>query len=67
MAVKEVCVRCGQSTPYEINYPVYLRKWYVDGSGQLCEECWNYLFVSEVKMCTNTHKKVDGEHKDVVE
>ena len=32
-ARKERCVRCGKETPYDINYPVDLRTWYVDSSG----------------------------------
>lgn len=42
--MKEKCVRCGAETPYKINYPVDLRRWYVDGAGQLCSDCWNKLW-----------------------
>ena len=42
----EKCIRCGQSTSYSINTPISSRQFYIDGSGQLCEECWNALYGS---------------------
>ena len=42
----EKCIRCNKSTPYDINYPITQRHYYIDGSGQLCEECWNALYGS---------------------
>lgn len=42
--VKECCVRCGAETEYLISTPIDLRRWYVEGSGQLCEECWLKLW-----------------------
>ena len=41
---KEICVKCGKQTEYGINYPIDLRKWYVEGAGQLCEECFHILY-----------------------
>ena len=43
----EECVRCGKETPYMINTPVTLRLYYVEGSGQLCEACFNKLYKGE--------------------
>lgn len=37
------CIRCNKPIPYDINYPVDQRLYYIEGSGQLCEECWNAL------------------------
>lgn len=42
--MKDLCVRCGKETQYDINYPVVLRNYYVEGSGQLCEECFTFLY-----------------------
>ena len=52
---KEKCVRCGQITPFVITIPVDLRKWYIEGTGQLCQNCWNklwpnkYLFHGQIR------------------
>ena len=43
--MKELCIRCGQETPYDINFPVDQRLFYIDGSGQLCESCWKKLWL----------------------
>lgn len=47
-SMKEKCIRCGKLTPYDISYPVILRCYYIEGSGQLCEECWRDLYVREL-------------------
>lgn len=44
--MKEICVRCGQPTAYDIHTPVHLRRYYIDGSGQLCEQCFSQLYLS---------------------
>ena len=46
--MKELCIRCGRPTPYDIHTPVHLRRYYVDGSGQLCEQCFSQLYSSSV-------------------
>lgn len=46
--MKELCIRCGRPTPYDIHTPVDRRKYYVDGSGQLCEDCWKRVY-GEIK------------------
>lgn len=35
----EVCIRCGKATGIPISTPVEKGKYFVEGSGQLCEEC----------------------------
>lgn len=42
--MKDTCVRCGKETEYEINSPVTLRLYYVEGSGQLCHLCYQKLY-----------------------
>ena len=40
----EKCIRCNKPIPYDINYPVDQRKYYIDGSGQLCPLCYQELY-----------------------
>ena len=41
---QELCIRCGKPTPYHPNTPITLRRYYVEGSGQLCEQCFYELY-----------------------
>ena len=43
----EKCVCCGSDTGIAENTPIPERKWYVKGSGQLCEKCYLNLYGSE--------------------
>ena len=40
----EKCVSCGEDTPYRFNENIYMRNWYVEGAGQLCETCYNRIY-----------------------
>lgn len=40
----EKCTRCGKPTPYHPNTPITLRRYYIEGSGQLCEKCFYELY-----------------------
>ena len=44
MEQKELCIRCGKPTPYDINTPITLRRYFVEGSGQLCPLCYRELY-----------------------
>ena len=44
MEQKEHCIRCGKPTPYHPNTPIMLRRYFVEGSGQLCEMCFYELY-----------------------
>ena len=44
MKEKELCIRCGKPTPYHPNTPITIRRYYVEGSGQLCEKCFYELY-----------------------
>lgn len=35
------CVICGKETPYLVSTHIDLRFFYVEGSGQTCEDCYN--------------------------
>ena len=41
---KELCIRCNKPTPYDIRTPITLRRYYVEGSGQLCPLCYQELY-----------------------
>lgn len=41
---KELCIRCGKETPYEVNTPITVRRYFVEGAGQLCEACFHILY-----------------------
>ncbi len=49
--MKELCVRCGRPTPYDIYTPIFSRLYYIYGSGQLCEGCWKMIY-GEIKTIT---------------
>lgn len=38
--MKEKCISCGNETPYDVNENIQNRFHYVEGAGQLCEECY---------------------------
>jgi recombinational DNA repair protein (RecF pathway) len=40
----EKCVNCKAETNVPVNKHIDLRKFYVEGAGQLCEECWNKIY-----------------------
>ena len=44
MEQKELCIRCNKPTPYHPNTPITLRRYYVEGSGQLCPLCYQELY-----------------------
>lgn len=36
----EFCVCCGGITPYQVDTPVWMRKYCIEGCGQLCRYCY---------------------------
>ena len=36
----EFCVCCGGITSYQVDTPVWMRKYYIEGCGQLCRCCY---------------------------
>lgn len=42
--MNELCIRCGKPTIYRPNTPITLRRYFVEGSGQLCEKCFYELY-----------------------
>jgi len=44
---KEKCVRCGKQLPNYHPTPVTVRRYFVEGAGQLRSECWRKLYERE--------------------
>ena len=40
----ELCARCGKPTPYSVETPITLRRYFVEGAGQLCPQCFRKLY-----------------------
>lgn len=63
----EKCIKCGQPTPYSINTPISSRQLYIDGSGQLCEECWNALYPAPPSSPSYSPTAAEKINKDEME
>ena len=46
-AEKEVCTICGKCTEYCIDTPVSERIGYIEGSGQLCRDCYYEIYTKK--------------------
>ena len=44
ITMKDDCVNCGEEAPYWHTDHLDLRKFYVEGAGQLCSTCWEKIF-----------------------
>ena len=38
------CVNCGEPSPYPIWLNIDHRNFYIEGSGQLCIDCWRKIY-----------------------
>ena len=38
---KDTCILCGKDSPYEMDVNIDYRNGYIEGAGQLCENCWD--------------------------
>lgn len=41
---RDFCIRGNKPTPYNQSTPITVRRYFVEGSGQLCEECWREVY-----------------------
>ena len=68
METKEQCIRCGKETEYDINTPITVRRYFVEGAGQLCEACFHILYPVpgslENKNCSDLGSMPDNEEDD---
>ena len=66
--MKEFCIRCGMETEYDVSTPVTVRRFYVEGAGQLCEACFHILYpvpgASPTNCCSDLGSKPDNEKDD---
>ena len=51
--MKEKCIRCGVETEYNVSTPVTMRRWYIEGSGQLCPNCFFTLYPVPTSLQSN--------------
>ena len=61
--MNDKCIRCGKETEYDINTPKTVRRYFVEGAGQLCEECFHKLYPVP-GACGNKHYSDLGSKRD---
>ena len=42
--MKDRCVSCAVETQYDVSENINNRLYYVDGAGQLCEDCYERIY-----------------------
>lgn len=62
MEEKELRIRCNKPTPYDQSTPITVRRYFVEGAGQLCAECFAQVYGVPVALdnkntTTETHKE----------
>lgn len=63
--MKERCVRCGAKTEYDVNTPIEVRRYFIEGSGQLCQPCFHELWPTTQDVNNpQTHSKNLYERED---
>ena len=53
--MKELCVTCEKETTYDKEEHIDQRIGYVDGSGQLCLDCYDEIYIKPNKEVKNEH------------
>jgi len=59
--MKEKCIRCGVESEYNVSTPVTVIRWYVEGSGQLCEQCYFTLYPVPGSLQSNLGNGLDQQ------
>ena len=54
----ELCVICHKETPYTFDTPIDQRRYYYEGVGQLCKDCYREI-VEEEEYGARTNEKVE--------
>lgn len=65
---RECCILCGKLTGTAKEQPVLERRHYIEGAGQLCQECYQELYVPQhnqnmVRLACRGMEEEDGRHK----
>ena len=47
---KECCVVCDKETEYTKDTHIDQRKYYVEGAGQLCKECYASIYCTQTRV-----------------
>lgn len=47
--IYDMCVICGKETPYPREMDIELRFCYIEGAGQLCEDCCKQIYEEKNK------------------
>jgi len=45
---KEICIFCKKELPYSKDINIAVRSYYVEGAGDLCHECYNRIYGSDI-------------------
>ena len=45
----EKCIVCQVDTYLPVNTPIDQRNFYVEGSGQLCQKCWDEIYHTDTE------------------
>lgn len=61
--MKEICIRCGRETEYDIGTPVTERSCFVPGSGQMCFDCFREVYQVPVMDGIYSFKRINGHHQ----
>ena len=51
----EHCIRCNKPTPSHPDTPITLHRYYVEGSDQLCEQCFSQLYPAATASVSTSH------------
>lgn len=45
MSEKDKCITCGGETPYHMDVNIDYRNFYIEGAGQMCQNCYEMLLL----------------------
>lgn len=62
--MRELCIRCNKPTPYDTNTPIALRRYYIEGSGQLCQDCFQLLYTVPTALGSNDLTEAAENNKE---
>lgn len=62
--MKDLCIRCNKPTPYDQSTPITVRRYFVEGSGQLCPECYRAVYGAPTVTIEDHSKKSNPTIRD---